>query len=108
ANHLVTLVVEAMDLLRAAGVADPAQMLGPLLGAALDNGLRLGMNGLTGPVARGDAGTVAGHIAELSQISAESVRAYVAMARLTADRALDAGLLKPEDAARLLEVLADS
>ena len=108
ANHLVTLVAEAMDLLRAAGVADPAQMLGPLLGAALDNGLRLGMNGLTGPVARGDAGTVAGHIAELSKVSAESARAYVAMARLTADRALDAGLLKPEDAARLLEVLADS
>ncbi|WP_119728210.1 Rossmann-like and DUF2520 domain-containing protein [Thermomonospora amylolytica] len=108
ANHLVTLVAEAMDLLRAAGVGDPAQMLGPLLGAALDNGLRLGMNGLTGPVSRGDAGTVAGHIAELEKVSAESARAYVAMARLTADRALAAGLLKPEDAARLLEVLADS
>ncbi|MBA9001492.1 Rossmann-like and DUF2520 domain-containing protein [Thermomonospora cellulosilytica] len=108
ANHLVTLVAEAMDLLRAAGVGDPAQMLGPLLGAALDNGLRLGMNGLTGPVSRGDAGTVAGHIAELEKVSAESARAYVAMARLTADRALAAGLLRPEDAARLLEVLADS
>ncbi|SEG28200.1 Predicted oxidoreductase, contains short-chain dehydrogenase (SDR) and DUF2520 domains [Thermomonospora echinospora] len=108
ANHLVTLVVEAMDLLRAAGVDDPAAMLGPLLGAALDNGLRLGMSGLTGPVARGDAGTVAGHIEELAKVSPEGVRAYVAMARLTADRALAAGLLKPEDAERLLEVLADS
>lgn len=108
ANHLVTLVVEAMDLLRTAGVDDPAGMLGPLLGAALDNALRLGMNGLTGPVARGDAGTVAGHIAELAKVSPESARAYVAMARLTADRALAAGLLKPEDAERLLEALADS
>ncbi|REE97951.1 Rossmann-like and DUF2520 domain-containing protein [Thermomonospora umbrina] len=108
ANHLVTLVVEAMDLLRSAGVADPAAMLGPLLGAALDNALRLGMNGLTGPVARGDAGTVADHIGELARVSPEGTRAYVAMARLTADRALAAGLLKPEDAERLLEVLADS
>ncbi|HEX2312817.1 MAG TPA: DUF2520 domain-containing protein [Thermomonospora sp.] len=108
ANHLVTLVVEAMDLLRAAGVPDPSAMLGPLLGAALDNGLRLGMNGLTGPVARGDAGTVAGHIAELAKVSPEGTRAYVAMARLTADRALAAGLLRAEDAERLLEVLADS
>jgi predicted short-subunit dehydrogenase-like oxidoreductase (DUF2520 family) len=108
ANHLVTLVVEAMDLLREAGVDNPSAMLGPLLGAALDNGLRLGMNGLTGPVARGDAGTVAGHLAELDRISPESRRAYVALARLTADRALAAGLLKPADAERLLEVLADS
>lgn len=107
ANHLVTLVVEAMDLLHAAGVAEPGRMLGPLLGAALDNGLRLGINGLTGPVARGDAGTVSGHVAELSRVSSESRRAYVALARLTADRALAAGMLKPEDAERLLEALAD-
>jgi predicted short-subunit dehydrogenase-like oxidoreductase (DUF2520 family) len=58
-------------------------------------------------VARGDAGTVAEHIAELGQVSPEGLRAYVALARLTADRALAAGLLKPEDAERLLDVLAD-
>ncbi|MQY05954.1 Rossmann-like and DUF2520 domain-containing protein [Actinomadura macrotermitis] len=107
ANHLVTLVVEAMDLLRAAGVGEPGRMLGPLLGASLDNALRLGLDGLTGPVARGDAGTVADHVAELARVSPEGLRAYVALARLTADRALAAGLLKPEDAERLLEVLAD-
>lgn len=107
ANHLVTLVVESMDLLRAVGVPEPKHMLGPLLGAALDNALRLGMNGLTGPVARGDAGTVADHVRELGQVSPEGMRAYVALARLTADRALAAGLLKPEDAERLLEALAD-
>lgn len=106
ANHLVTLVVEAMDLLRRAGVDEPGRMLGPLLGASLDNALRLGINGLTGPVARGDAGTVAGHVAELARVSPEARSAYVAMARLTADRALAAGMLKPEDAERLLDVLA--
>lgn len=107
ANHLVTLVVEAQDLLRIAGVDEPARMLGPLLGAALDNALRLGMPGLTGPVARGDAGTVADHVAELGRVAPEAQRAYVALARLTADRALAAGMLKPGDAERLLEILAD-
>jgi predicted short-subunit dehydrogenase-like oxidoreductase (DUF2520 family) len=107
ANHLVTLVVESMELLRSAGVENPGRMLGPLLGAALDNALLLGMAGLTGPVARGDAGTVADHIAELARVSPEGRRAYIALARLTADRALAAGLLKPEDAERLLEALAD-
>jgi predicted short-subunit dehydrogenase-like oxidoreductase (DUF2520 family) len=96
-----------MELLRGAGVEEPGRMLGPLLGAALDNALRLGMNGLTGPVARGDAGTVASHVRELAKASPEGLQAYVALARLTADRALAAGLLKPQDAERLLEVLAD-
>ncbi|WP_285578295.1 Rossmann-like and DUF2520 domain-containing protein [Actinoallomurus iriomotensis] len=107
ANHLVTLVVESMDLLGRAGVENPSRMLGPLLGAALDNALRLGVRGLTGPVARGDAGTVAGHVEELGRVSPEARGAYVALARLTADRALAAGLLKPDDASRLLDALAE-
>ncbi|GAA0961866.1 Rossmann-like and DUF2520 domain-containing protein [Actinocorallia libanotica] len=108
ANHLVTLVVEASGLLRAAGVAEPGRMLGPLLGAALDNGLRLGGQGLTGPVARGDAGTVSDHLAALKAVEPDAVPGYLALARRTADLALDSGLLKPEDAERLLGVLADS
>jgi predicted short-subunit dehydrogenase-like oxidoreductase (DUF2520 family) len=106
ANHLVTLVVQGADLLRQAGVADPARMLGPLLAAALDNALLLGDAALTGPVARGDAETVAGHIAVLRAVSPEALPAYLAMARLTADRALAAGRLAAPDAQRLLVVLA--
>ncbi|MGK5733963.1 Rossmann-like and DUF2520 domain-containing protein [Streptomyces sp. URMC 124] len=107
ANHLVTLVAQAMDLLRTAGVAAPDRMLGPLLGAALDNVLRSGDAALTGPVARGDAGTVAAHVAELRAHAPQAVPGYLAMARTTADRALAAGLLKPELAEDLLGVLAD-
>ncbi|MER5489759.1 Rossmann-like and DUF2520 domain-containing protein [Streptomyces sp. NPDC002454] len=106
ANHLVTLVAEAMDLLRTAGVAAPDRMLGPLLGAALDNALRSGDAALTGPVARGDAGTVAAHLAELRVHAPGAVPGYLAMARRTADRALDHGLLRPELAEDLLDVLA--
>jgi predicted short-subunit dehydrogenase-like oxidoreductase (DUF2520 family) len=107
ANHLVTLVSQAMDLLRQAGVAEPGRMLGPLLGAALDNALRSGDAALTGPVARGDAGTVAAHLAELRAHAPQDVASYVAMARATADLALGNGMLKAEYAEALLGALAD-
>ncbi|MGW1539010.1 Rossmann-like and DUF2520 domain-containing protein [Streptomyces sp. NPDC002309] len=106
ANHLVTLVAQSMELLRAAGVDAPDRMLGPLLGAALDNALRSGDAALTGPVARGDAGTVAAHVTELRRHAPQAVAGYLAMARATADRALAHGLLKPELAQDLLGVLA--
>jgi len=107
ANHLVTLVAQSMELLRASGVEAPDRMLGPLLGAALDNTLRSGDAALTGPVARGDAGTVAAHVRELDAHAPQAVAGYLAMARATADRALAHGLLKPELAEDLLGVLAE-
>ena len=107
-NHLVTLVAESMDLLRQAGVDNPGHVLGPLLGATLDNTLRYGDGALTGPVSRGDAGTVRTHLATLSVHTPGGVPAYVAMARRTADRAIGAGRLKPVDAEPLLDVLAHS
>jgi predicted short-subunit dehydrogenase-like oxidoreductase (DUF2520 family) len=108
ANHLVTQVVQAEELLAKAGVGQPARMLGPLLSAALDNALRLGDAALTGPVARGDADTVAGHVAALRTEAPEALPAYLALARLTATRALATGLLTAPDARRLLDVLAEA
>ncbi len=108
ANHLVTLVTSSSDLLREAGVPDPARMLGPLLGAALENALALGDQALTGPVARGDAETVAAHVEVIAKVAPEALGAYLALARLTADRALAAGTLTSADAQRLLGVLSGS
>ncbi|BCJ53653.1 hypothetical protein Asp14428_51280 [Actinoplanes sp. NBRC 14428] len=105
ANHLVTLVNEAADLLRTAGVERPGAVLSPLLHAALDNALALGDAALTGPVSRGDAGTVRKH---LDRLTPESAPAYLALARRTADRAIAAGRLRPQDAAPLLDVLASA
>lgn len=105
ANHMVTLVAESSELLGRIGVDQPGRMLGPLLGAALENVLRLGIAGLTGPVVRGDAATVRKHVDALILAAPEAADAYVALARLTADRALAAGLLKPEAAERLLDAL---
>ena len=102
ANHLVTLVATAADLLRSAGVADPAVVLGPLLGAALDGALRSGDAALTGPVSRGDAGTIRAHL----EVLPDDVRpVYRALARATADRALASGRLDAAQAGDLLEVL---
>ncbi len=106
ANHLVTLVNEAMDRLRDAGVTHPELMLSPLLHAALDNTLAMGDAALTGPVSRGDAGTVAKHLDTLAAVAPNSVPSYLALARRTADRAIAAGRLTPADAEPLLGVLA--
>jgi predicted short-subunit dehydrogenase-like oxidoreductase (DUF2520 family) len=84
ANHLVTLVASAADMLRAAGAEDPGAVLRPLLSAALDGALERGTAALTGPVMRGDAGTVRAH---LEVVPDETRELYVALARETARRA---------------------
>ncbi|CAL9653031.1 hypothetical protein SUDANB95_06652 [Actinosynnema sp. ALI-1.44] len=107
ANHLITLVADCADVLRSAGIADAERMLGPLLSAALDNVLRHGDRALTGPVARGDAGTVAKHLAVLGEQAPGTLAAYRTLARRTADRAEAAGLLKPEAATDVRTTLED-
>ncbi|HET8878146.1 MAG TPA: DUF2520 domain-containing protein [Arthrobacter sp.] len=99
-NHLVTLVAQAAELLREVGVDEPGRMLGPLLRASLENALASGEAALTGPVARGDTGTVAAHAAALRELDGgtggDILEAYLAMARATARRAGSRGLLRPE------------
>jgi len=99
ANHLVTLVAECADLLRCAGINPAERLLGPLLSAALDNALRHGDRALTGPVARGDVGTLRVHLRVLAETEPAALPAYRALAERTAQRALAAGLLPPQAAA---------
>ncbi|MEP7192630.1 MAG: DUF2520 domain-containing protein [Actinomycetota bacterium] len=105
-NHLVTLVAQAMQVLGSAGVEDPQRLIAPLLNAALDNALRMGDGALTGPVARGDASTVAAHLAQLTEQTPDIRPTYVALARATAVRALAGGRLTAADAEPLLAILA--
>jgi predicted short-subunit dehydrogenase-like oxidoreductase (DUF2520 family) len=105
ANHLVTLVAECLELLRSAGIAPAQRLLGPLLSAALDNALRHGDRALTGPVARGDVGTLDVHLRVLGERAPAALPGYVALARRTAARALAAGLLSPADGERVLTAL---
>ncbi len=105
-NHLVTLVAQAAQILRGAGVSDTDRLLRPLLSAALDNALRAGDAALTGPVARGDAGTVAEHLTELSTQSPDVAQSYRALAAASVDRAARAGRLS-EDRAHTIRALLD-
>lgn len=112
-NHLVTLLADAVEALRAAlqgdellgqqlvddqpgGIAE--RIVGPLARAALQNTLQRGQAALTGPVARGDAAAVAGHLTALNQLNPQLAQAYRVNALRTAQRAH-----APED---VVEVLA--
>jgi len=105
ANHLVTLVTQAMDLLREAGVPDPTATLRPLLMAALDNALNYGDAGLTGPVVRGDRSTVSAHLHALERATGATMDSYLAMARATAEHAVRDGRLDRERARSILDAL---
>jgi predicted short-subunit dehydrogenase-like oxidoreductase (DUF2520 family) len=108
ANHLVTLVNQATELLRATGVGDPAAIVRPLLEAALDNALTYGDAALTGPIVRGDVQTVRDHLQTLAGTSLETLESYVAMGRATANHAVLDGRLQPQRAAAVVEALNDA
>ncbi|UMB70178.1 Rossmann-like and DUF2520 domain-containing protein [Mycobacterium paraterrae] len=112
-NHIVTVVTDALDALRAAvsgtellgqqlvdyqpgGIAE--RILGPLARAALENTLQRGQAALTGPIARGDADAVAGHLDALRSVDPQLAQAYRANALRTAEK-----VHAPDD---VLEVLA--
>ena len=105
ANHLVTLVTEAMELLAAAGSDDPAGTLRPLLTAALDNALEQGDAALTGPIVRGDLNTVRAHLDEIALSAPQALASYVALARATLARAVTDGRVVPIRAMTINEVL---
>ena len=82
-NHVVTVLLDAVEALRAAlwgqellgqelvgdapgGIAE--RVIGPLARASLENALQRGQAALTGPVARGDAAAVAGHLRALAEV----------------------------------------
>lgn len=116
ANHLVVLVSQAAQALRAAGVQDPGRALGPLLSAALDGAVRTdgSVESLTGPVVRADAGTVAAHVGELAALAvldataADVLEGYRVMARSAVRRALVAGRIGTEQAQELLDAVDGS
>jgi predicted short-subunit dehydrogenase-like oxidoreductase (DUF2520 family) len=101
-NHVVTVLLDAVEALRSAlwgqellgqemvgeapgGIAE--RVIGPLARASLENALLRGQGALTGPVARGDAGAVARHLEALTEVDPELAQAYRANSLRTAQRA---------------------
>ncbi|GAA1487057.1 Rossmann-like and DUF2520 domain-containing protein [Brachybacterium fresconis] len=111
ANHLVVLVDQAREALARLGIEDPGAYLRPLLEAALDESLRHGSRALTGPVMRGDAGTVTAHLDALDDLDATGIDGrrgdtsdtYRALARAALTRAR----LPEETRAQIRELLED-
>lgn len=92
ANATSSVVTLARDLLLGAGVRDPNAFLQTLAPAAAGNAAERGADALTGPVRRGDAGTVASQLEELRTAMPEAVDAYLELARLALRHARRAGL----------------
>ncbi len=101
-NHVTTVLLDAVEVLRAAlrgqellgqevvgdapgGIAE--RVIAPLARASLENALQRGQSALTGPVARGDAAAVAGHLHALADVDPQLRQAYRANALRTAQRA---------------------
>lgn len=61
ANHLVTILAQSKEMLTAAGIKDTEHYLRHVTMAAVDNGLRDGIDALSGPVVREDYETIAAH-----------------------------------------------
>jgi predicted short-subunit dehydrogenase-like oxidoreductase (DUF2520 family) len=105
-NYLVATAAVADRLFASAGVPDPVAAMGPLQEATLANIAALGPGAaLTGPAARGDAGTIERNLEALSSTEPWAVAAYVEMARVALDLAVGSGRLDPTDRARVEEVL---
>lgn len=104
-NAVGAALAVARDLLLSARVPDPAAVLGPLVRASTDNVLAAGAQALTGPVVRGDVGTVTRHLADLDADLPELAADYRALQRVVLARVV-AGL--PADVAdALAAALAD-
>lgn len=106
-NHLVTITAQSTQLLTDIGVHQPDRMLGPLMRASLENALASGEGALTGPVARGDVGTVTVHARALAGADSADIQvAYRELALATALRAVARGVLSKDQGAAIAEALS--
>jgi predicted short-subunit dehydrogenase-like oxidoreductase (DUF2520 family) len=105
-NYLVSVVGLAEELFQEAGLSEPAKAFLPLSRASLDNVETAGTSAaLTGPLIRGDAGTVARNLDALSRHMPSAIPAYVALAYAALGLGDRSGRLAPERRSAVEEVL---
>ncbi|MFA5535866.1 MAG: Rossmann-like and DUF2520 domain-containing protein [Bacillota bacterium] len=106
-NFLVTLVQAGAECLTKAGFppAKAQQALVPLVQGTLNNLKQLpSAKALTGPIARGDAMTIENHLGGLTKLP-ELLPAYLALAKLTATLAMEAGTLERIAYYKIIKIL---
>jgi predicted short-subunit dehydrogenase-like oxidoreductase (DUF2520 family) len=107
-NYMVTLVKLATDLWGSFGVSreDAIQALLPLLKGTINNIENLSVpNSLTGPIARGDAGTVQIHLDTLKQTAPGMIPVYCELGLQTIPIALAKGRINEQQAKELESIL---
>ncbi len=107
-NYLVTLLDVASGLWTQLGVTqrDGLNALLPLVRGTIDNLDAVGLpDALTGPIARGDVGTVERHLAALARVAPDVLPVYKMLARRTLPVATARGTLSEESAQHIREVL---
>jgi len=107
-NFLVTLVDYAVTLLFRAGVPRDTALaaLLPLVRGTVANLDAVGLpHALTGPISRGDIGTVKRHLRALSQQPGDVVRLYRNLARKTIELAVRKKTITTTEASSLLDAL---
>lgn len=109
-NFLVTLASAAMGVLQKTGISGPEAhaMLNPLITTTVTNLARLGpVAALTGPMVRGDAGTVARHCQSIEQDFPEIAELYLALGRQTLHLARQQARLTSSKAVEIENILID-
>ena len=109
AGGFVALLDAIVELGRVAGLDERGSLAiyGPLIEQTLGNARTLGVAAaLTGPMTRGDAGTVARHLRALVEHAPGVVPLYLAAAEREIQLAIGRGALTPEAAAELRSALA--
>jgi predicted short-subunit dehydrogenase-like oxidoreductase (DUF2520 family) len=107
-NYLVTLLDIASQLWRSLGLTkeEGLRALLPLVRGTVENLERIGLPGaLTGPIARGDAGTIQRHLTALDAVAPEVLPVYKELARRTIPVALAKGRIDEHAAEALSEAL---
>lgn len=107
-NYLVTLAKLSTDLWQALGVPseEATRALLPLIRGTVNNLENVGLpDCLTGPIARGDAGTIQKHIAALEKRAPQLLPAYLELGRQTIPIALAKGKIDEDKAGQLKTIL---
>jgi predicted short-subunit dehydrogenase-like oxidoreductase (DUF2520 family) len=109
-NYLVTLVTLATDLWQTFGVPrqEATRALMPLLRGTLNNLENIGIpNCLTGPIARGDMGTVQKHLAALDTVAPSVAATYRELGLQTIPVSLSKGKIDEARASELRALLGE-
>ncbi|MFC1988244.1 Rossmann-like and DUF2520 domain-containing protein [Chloroflexota bacterium] len=107
-NYLVTLVKLATDLWQTFGVPpdEATRALMPLLQGTLNNIDKVGIpQCLTGPIARGDSGTINKHINALGKVAPDVISTYLELGRQTVPISLAKGRINQRQVQELEKIL---